>query len=82
MLVGRRDAASFVLQRTSKPLADLDNPAIQEAREAVGGTLTDEHGNLAHFEVRLNQTIFNDIITRQLLGWASEGESWSTFNWP
>ena len=69
-------STSFVLQRTSKAPADLDNAAIQLAREAVGGTLTDQHGNLARFEVRLNQTIFNDIITRQL--YSVEGQAKAT----
>ena len=69
-------STSFVLQRTSKVPAGLDNAAIQLAKEAVGGTLTDQHGNLARFEVRLNQTIFNDIISRQL--YSVEGQAKAT----
>src|SRR4029078_3741779 len=70
-------STSFVLQRTSKVPAGLDNAAIQLAKEAVGGTLTDQHGNLARFEVRLNQTIFNDILSRQLYSveWDAEERS-------
>ena len=53
---------SFVLQRTSKVPGDINNAAIQAAKEAVGGTLTDQHGNLARYEVRLNQATFNAIV--------------------
>jgi hypothetical protein len=59
-------AAQFVLQRTSKVPGDIDNSAIERAKEAVGGTLTDQHGNLARFEVRMNQAIFDDIVGSQL----------------
>jgi len=58
--------ARFVLQRTSKVPGDIDNAAIERAREAVGGTLTDQHGNLARYEVRLNQPIFEAIVGAQL----------------
>jgi hypothetical protein len=53
---------SFVLQRTSKVPGNVDNEAIRLAKEAVGGTLTDQHGNLARYEVRLNESIFNAIV--------------------
>ena len=53
---------SFVLQRTSKVPGDINNAAIQAAKEAVGGTLTDQHGNLARYEVRLNEATFNAIV--------------------
>lgn len=56
-------ATSFVLQRVTKVPAGIKNAAIEAAREAVGGTLTDQHGNLARFEVRMNQAIFNAIVS-------------------
>jgi hypothetical protein len=59
-------STSFVLQRTSKVPGNIDNAAIQAAKEAVGGTLTDQHGNLARYEVRMNQAIFNTIVGSQL----------------
>jgi len=56
---------NFVLQRTTKVPGNINNQAIETAKEAVGGTLTDQHANLARYEVRLNQTIFNAIVTMQ-----------------
>jgi hypothetical protein len=53
---------SLILQRSSKVPGDISNAAIEAAKEAVGGTLTDQHGNLARFEVRLNQAMFNGIV--------------------
>jgi hypothetical protein len=34
-------------------------------KQVFGGTLTDQHGNLARYEVRVNQTIFNAIVVNQ-----------------
>lgn len=58
-------STSFVLQRTTKVPGNINNAAIQSAKEAVGGTLTDQHGNLARYEVRLNQATFNAIVVPQ-----------------
>jgi hypothetical protein len=52
----------FVLTRTSKVPSNM---VIQGVDEALGGTLTDQHGNLARFEVRLNQAMFNGIVGPQ-----------------
>lgn len=53
----------LVLVRTSKVPGNIANKAMQQAKEAVGGTLTDQHGNLVYFEVRMNRTIFENIVT-------------------
>jgi hypothetical protein len=53
---------SFVLQRISKVPSNM---VIQGVDEALGGTLTDQHRNLARFEVRLNQAMFNGIVDPQ-----------------
>jgi hypothetical protein len=55
-----------VLVRTSKIPGNSANRSVQEAsKEAHGGTLTDQRGNLVHFEIRLNRTIFNNIVAKQ-----------------
>ena len=55
----------LVLTRTSKVPGNITNDAVELAKQAVGGTITDQHGNLARYEVRLNQMIFNAIVTSQ-----------------
>lgn len=57
--------SDLLLQRITKVPGDADNNSIDLAREVVGGTLTDQHGNLARFEVRLNRTIFDAIVAGQ-----------------
>jgi hypothetical protein len=52
------------LTRTSKAPADSDNDAVRRAKQAVGGTLTDQHGNLVRYEIRLNKTIFDEIVAK------------------
>jgi hypothetical protein len=54
-----------VLTRTSKVPGNITNDAVELAKQAVGGTLTDQHGNLARYEVRENQMIFNAIVASQ-----------------
>ncbi len=54
--------AEFVVRRVAKVPGDTSNDAIERAREAVGGTLTDQHGNLARFEIRMNRTIYDAIV--------------------
>lgn len=58
------DAGHFVLRRTSKVPDNSANNAIELAREAAGGTLTDQHGNLARFEIRMNRAIYEAIVAR------------------
>jgi hypothetical protein len=55
----------FVLRRVTKVPGDVRNNAIELAKEVVGGTLTDQQGNLARYEVRLNQTLFDAIVAHQ-----------------
>jgi hypothetical protein len=55
----------IVLVRTSKVPGNSANREVQRAKEAVGGTLTDQHGNLVYFEVRMNRTIFDNIVANQ-----------------
>jgi hypothetical protein len=55
-----------VLHRRSKvPGAATGNDALEAAKEAVGGTLTDQRGNLARFEVRLNRPSFDAIVANR-----------------
>jgi hypothetical protein len=51
-----------VLQRTSKAPSKSANSEVSRAKEAIGGTLTDQHGDLARFEIRINKTIFDAIV--------------------
>ena len=53
----------LVLFRTSKVSADTNgNNALELANEVVGGTLTDQRGNLARYDIRLNKTEFDAIV--------------------
>jgi hypothetical protein len=55
----------YVLRRISKVPGGVANNAIQLSKEVAGGTLTDQHGNLVHFDARMNRDIFETIATRQ-----------------
>jgi len=56
-------AADLVLFRTSKVSSDTNgNNALELANEVVGGTLTDQHGNLARYDIRFNKTEFDAIV--------------------
>ncbi len=56
----------LLLARTTKIPGNSANQTVESAsREAVGGTLTDQHGQLAYFEVRMNQAIFDNIVAKQ-----------------
>jgi hypothetical protein len=57
-------SASLVLARASKVPGGSDNAEMQSAKQAVGGTLTDQHGNLARYEIRMNKTIFDEIVAK------------------
>jgi hypothetical protein len=59
------NAGPLLLVRTSKVPGNSANQAMRQAKEAVGGTLTDQHGNLVHFEIRMNRTIFTNIVAKQ-----------------
>ena len=53
-------AGDLVLAQTSKVRADSNgNNALELADEVVGGSLTDQHGNLARYEIRFNKTQFD-----------------------
>jgi hypothetical protein len=52
----------FWLQRLTKVPGSSNNGAMQKAKEVVGGTLTDQHGNLVRFDVRLNRAEFVNIV--------------------
>ena len=58
-------AGAYWLRRTSKVPGDVDNQALRDAKQVVGGTLTDQHGNLVRYEVRLNKAIFDNILAKQ-----------------
>ena len=56
----------LVLMQTSKVRADANgNNALELANEVVGGSLTDQHGNLARFEIRFNKTQFDTIVANR-----------------
>jgi hypothetical protein len=59
-----------LLRRIAKAPRNTHNKGVRQVREAeaVGGTLTDQHGNLAHFDIRLNRNIFESIVRN---GWYS-----------
>lgn len=52
----------MVITRISKSPDDSDNPVFSSMDEAVGGTLTDQRGNLTRYEIRMNEVIFDDIV--------------------
>jgi len=53
----------YWLQRVTKVPGNSNNEAMRQAKEVVGGTLTDQHGNLVRFDVRLNKVDFDNIVT-------------------
>ena len=53
----------YWLQRITKVPGNNNNEAMRQAKEVVGGTLTDQHGNLVRFDVRLNKVTFDNIIS-------------------
>jgi hypothetical protein len=55
----------FAIRRISKVPGGSHSPVLQNMKQVVGGSLTDQHGNLARYEVRVNQTIFNAIVAKQ-----------------
>ncbi len=58
------ELGAYVLRRVTKVPGNSDNEAMRRAKEAVGGTLTDQHGNLVRFDVRLNKVEFDNILGR------------------
>jgi hypothetical protein len=52
----------YWLQRVTKVPGSNNNEAMRQAKEVVGGTLTDQHGNLVRFDVRLNKVDFDNIV--------------------
>ncbi len=52
----------YWLQRVTKVPGNSNNGALRKAKEVVGGTLTDQHGNLVRFDVRLNKVEFDNIV--------------------
>ena len=55
-------AGDYWLQRVTKVPGNSNNGAMRNAKEVVGGTLTDQHGNLVRFDVRLNKVDFDNIV--------------------
>ena len=53
----------LVLSQLSKVTSDTNgNNSLELADEVVGGSLTDQHGNLARYEIRFNKTQFDSIV--------------------
>lgn len=59
-------AGDLVLYRTSKKPDDPSNPVFARVDQAVGGTLTDQHGNLARFDITFNKASFDYIVSNTL----------------
>jgi hypothetical protein len=59
------NAGDFTLQRISKVPGGSSSSVLRDMKQVVGGTLTDQHGHLARYEVRVNQTIFDAIVAKQ-----------------
>lgn len=55
----------FLLTRISKVPANSGNEAIERAKQAVGGSLTDQYGNIARYEIRMNKVIFEEIVSKE-----------------
>lgn len=56
----------LLLVRTTKIPGNSANQTVEQVnKEAVGGTLTDQRGDLAYFEIRMNRTIFENIVSKQ-----------------
>jgi hypothetical protein len=53
----------YWLQRVTKVPGNSNSEAMRQAKEVVGGTLTDQHGNLVRFDVRLNKANFDNIVS-------------------
>jgi hypothetical protein len=45
---------------------------LEATQQAVGGTLTDQHGKLARYEIRFNQTSFNYIVNNKFYDHATQ----------
>jgi hypothetical protein len=58
-------AGDFALARISKSPRNSSSPVLSDIQQVVGGTLTDQHGNLARYDVRVNQTLFDAIVANQ-----------------
>lgn len=57
-------AGDLILSSTSKAPDGIANDALRLAKQAVGGTLTDQNRNLVRYEIRMNRTIFEDIVVK------------------
>jgi hypothetical protein len=60
------NAGDFVIWRTAKLPPTSNIPVSRSVRQVIGGTVTDQHGNLARYDVRVNKTLFDDIVAKQL----------------
>ncbi len=58
--------SDYTIRRVTKVVGGTNSPVLQTERQVVGGTLTDQHGNIARYDVRVNQTIFDAIVAKQL----------------
>ncbi len=54
-----------VLGRTAKSDPGSDSEVFRD-QQAVGGTLTDQHGNLAYYQLAVDRTSFDYIVTNTL----------------
>ena len=56
-------AGDLVLSQISKVSSNTNgNNSLELANEVIGGSLTDQHGNLARYEIRFNKTQFDGIV--------------------
>jgi hypothetical protein len=65
----------FLITRISKVPRGSDSPVLRDVQQVVGGTLTDQHGNLARYDVRVNQTLFDAIVAKELYNGAIQDQA-------
>lgn len=54
---------------------------LKSVQQAVGGTLTDQHGKLARYEIHLNKTSFDHIVANKLYDYPTQNGATSV-NFP
>ena len=69
---GAEPTSKFMF-RVSKSLVDSDNPVFERNRQAIGGTLTDQHGLLARYELAFNKPSFDYIVNNTLYNVQGQG---------
>ena len=69
------NAGDYAVARISKSPRNSGSSVLSDVRQVVGGTLTDQHGTLARYDVRVNQTLFDAIVAKQYYNRAIQDQS-------